>query len=72
MLLYTQDTKEHGLPGNEIILRKGTFIEWKGPNEAVKGLAVQNFRLFVHDPGQFAYLISGGVGGDVFELMKKS
>jgi methylmalonyl-CoA/ethylmalonyl-CoA epimerase len=41
-------------------------------DDAVKSLTDQGARLFVHDPGKFAYLDAGGVGGALFELMKKS
>lgn len=40
-------------------------------DEAVKNLTAQGARLFVHDPGKFAYLDAGGVGGAVFELLAK-
>jgi methylmalonyl-CoA/ethylmalonyl-CoA epimerase len=29
-------------------------------------------KLFIHDPGHFAYLDSGGPGGAIFELMQRS
>ncbi len=37
----------------------------------VKSLVEQGVRLFVHDPGKFAYLDAGGAGGAVFELIQK-
>jgi len=40
-------------------------------DEAVKNLTDQGAKLFVHDPGRFAYLDGGGAGGAIFELMKK-
>jgi hypothetical protein len=40
-------------------------------DEAVKSLTAQGAKLFVHDPGKFAYVDGGGVGGAIFELMKK-
>jgi Glyoxalase/Bleomycin resistance protein/Dioxygenase superfamily len=40
-------------------------------DKAVAGLAGQGARVFVHDPGKFAYLDAGGVGGAIFELMQK-
>ena len=38
---------------------------------AVAGLTGQGVKLFVHDPGKFAYLDAGGAGGAIFELMQK-
>ena len=40
-------------------------------DEEVKKLVSQGVKLFVHDPGQFAYLDAGGVGGAIFELMQR-
>jgi methylmalonyl-CoA/ethylmalonyl-CoA epimerase len=40
-------------------------------DEVVKSLTPQGVKVFVHDPGKFAYLDGGGVGGAIFELMKK-
>jgi methylmalonyl-CoA/ethylmalonyl-CoA epimerase len=40
-------------------------------DEQVKRLASQGVKLFVHDPGRFAYLDAGGAGGAIFELMQK-
>jgi len=37
----------------------------------VKKLVSQGVKLFVHDPGRFAYLDAGGVGGAIFELIQK-
>ena len=37
----------------------------------VKKLVSQGVKLFVHDPGHFAYLDAGGVGGAIFELIQK-
>ena len=34
-------------------------------------LTAQGARLFVQDPGNFAYLDAGGQGGAIFELMKR-
>ena len=36
-----------------------------------KNLVEQGCRLFIHDPGNFAYLDAGGPGGAIFELMKR-
>lgn len=48
-------------------------IGWYVDNldETVTGLAAEGVRVFVHDPGKFAYLDAGGVGGAIFELMQK-
>ena len=40
-------------------------------NEEVKKLVSQGVKLFVHDPGRFAYLDAGGAGGAIFELIQK-
>ena len=37
----------------------------------VKKLVARGAKLFVHDPGRFAYLDGGGVGGAIFELQQK-
>ncbi len=37
----------------------------------VQNLVAQGARLLIHDPGRFAYLDAGGVGGAIFELMRK-
>jgi len=37
----------------------------------VANLVEQGARLFVHDPGRFAYLDGGGAGGAIFELMQR-
>jgi len=37
----------------------------------VSNLVAQGARLFIHDPGNFAYLDAGGAGGAIFELMKR-
>jgi methylmalonyl-CoA/ethylmalonyl-CoA epimerase len=37
----------------------------------VKRLVSQGVKLFIHDPGRFAYLDAGGVGGAIFELIQK-
>ena len=34
-------------------------------------LVAQGAKLFIHDPGNFAYLDAGGPGGAIFELMKR-
>lgn len=39
--------------------------------EAVSTLKQQGAKVFVHDPGRFAYLDAAGAGGAIFELMKK-
>lgn len=36
----------------------------------VADLSTQGARVFVHDPGRFAYLDAGGAGGAIFELMQ--
>ena len=36
-----------------------------------KNLVEQGCRLFIQDPGNFAYLDAGGQGGAIFELMKR-
>ena len=38
----------------------------------VKKLVAQGAKVFVHDPGRFAYLDAGGVGGAIFELMQRT
>jgi len=38
----------------------------------VADLVAKGAKLFVHDPGRFAYLDAGGPGGAIFELMQKS
>ena len=38
----------------------------------VKRLVAQGVKVFVHDPGRFAYLDAGGVGGAIFELIQKT
>jgi methylmalonyl-CoA/ethylmalonyl-CoA epimerase len=38
----------------------------------VKKLTDQGAKIFVHDPGRFAYLDAGGAGGAIFELMQKT
>ncbi len=38
----------------------------------VKKLTAQGAKVFVHDPGRFAYLDAGGVGGAIFELIAKT
>ncbi|MBN2463303.1 MAG: VOC family protein [Dehalococcoidia bacterium] len=40
-------------------------------DEEVKKLVAKGAKLFVHDPGRFAYLDGGGVGGAIFELQQK-
>jgi methylmalonyl-CoA/ethylmalonyl-CoA epimerase len=40
-------------------------------DEEVKKLVAKGAKLFVHDPGRFAYLDAGGVGGAIFELQQK-
>lgn len=40
-------------------------------DDAVANLTAQGAKLFVHDPGKFAYLDAGGVGGAIFELIQK-
>ncbi len=35
-------------------------------------LVAQGAKVFVHDPGRFAYLDAGGVGGAIFELIQKT
>jgi methylmalonyl-CoA/ethylmalonyl-CoA epimerase len=37
----------------------------------VDELVAKGAKLFVHDPGRFAYLDSGGPGGAIFELMQR-
>jgi methylmalonyl-CoA/ethylmalonyl-CoA epimerase len=37
----------------------------------VKNLVSQGVKLFIHDPGRFAYLDAGGAGGAIFELMQR-
>ena len=34
-------------------------------------LVAQGAKLFIHDPGNFAYLDAGGAGGAIFELMQR-
>ena len=36
-----------------------------------KNLVEQGCRLFIQDPGRFAYLDAGGQGGAIFELMRR-
>ena len=36
----------------------------------VKKLVSQGVKLFIHDPGRFAYLDAGGAGGAIIELMQ--
>ena len=38
----------------------------------VKKLVAQGVKVFVHDPGRFAYLDAGGAGGAIFELIQKT
>jgi methylmalonyl-CoA/ethylmalonyl-CoA epimerase len=38
----------------------------------VKRLAAQGIKVFLHDPGRFAYLDAAGAGGAIFELMQKT
>jgi hypothetical protein len=38
---------------------------------AVADLSGQGAKVFVHDPGRFAYLDAGGPSGAIFELMQK-
>ncbi len=38
---------------------------------AVADLVAKEARLFIHDPGNFAYLNAGGPGGALFELMQR-
>jgi methylmalonyl-CoA/ethylmalonyl-CoA epimerase len=40
-------------------------------DKEVAGLAGQGVKGFVYDPGKFAYLDAGGVGGAIFELMQR-
>ena len=37
----------------------------------VEKLVAKGAKLFIHDPGRFAYLDSGGPGGAIFELMQR-
>jgi methylmalonyl-CoA/ethylmalonyl-CoA epimerase len=37
----------------------------------VKNLVSQGVKLFIHDPGRFAYLNASGAGGAIFELMQR-
>jgi methylmalonyl-CoA/ethylmalonyl-CoA epimerase len=37
----------------------------------LKKLVAQGAKVFVHDPGRFAYLDAGGVGGAIFELIQR-
>jgi len=37
----------------------------------VKKLVSKGVKVFLHDPGRFAYLDAGGVGGAIFELIQK-
>lgn len=37
----------------------------------VARLVAKGAKLFIHDPGRFAYLDSGGPGGAIFELMQR-
>ena len=34
-------------------------------------MVAQGAKLFIHDPGKFAYLDAGGAGGAIFELMQR-
>ena len=47
----------------------GTYVD--DVDGEVKNLVSQGVKLFVHDPGRFAYLDAGGVGGAIFELIQK-
>ena len=38
----------------------------------VERLVAKGSKLFIHDPGRFAYLDSGGPGGAIFELMQRA
>ena len=38
----------------------------------VKKLVAQGVKVFVHDPGRFAYLDAGGIGGAIFELIQNT
>jgi methylmalonyl-CoA/ethylmalonyl-CoA epimerase len=38
----------------------------------VKKLAAQGVKVLLHDPGRFAYLDAGGVGGAIFELIQRT
>ncbi|MGD0355559.1 MAG: VOC family protein [Dehalococcoidia bacterium] len=40
-------------------------------DEVVKTLVARGARLFLHDPGRFAYLDAGGPGGAIFELIQR-
>ena len=37
----------------------------------VTRLVEEGAKLFIHDPGKFAYLDAGGAGGAIFELMQR-
>jgi methylmalonyl-CoA/ethylmalonyl-CoA epimerase len=37
----------------------------------VERLVAKGAKLFIHDPGRFAYLDGGGAGGAIFELMQR-
>lgn len=37
----------------------------------VQNLVSQGAKLLIHDPGRFAYLDAGGVGGAIFELIRR-
>jgi methylmalonyl-CoA/ethylmalonyl-CoA epimerase len=37
----------------------------------VKNLVSQGVKLFIHDPGRFAYLDAGTAGGAIFELIQR-
>lgn len=37
----------------------------------VKNLVARGAKVLIHDPGRFAYLDAGGVGGAIFELMRR-
>ncbi len=37
----------------------------------VRELVSKGAKLFIHDPGRFAYLDAGGAGGAIFELIQK-
>jgi methylmalonyl-CoA/ethylmalonyl-CoA epimerase len=36
-----------------------------------ENLVAQGAKLYIHDPGKFSYVDAGGVGGAIFELMKR-
>ena len=47
----------------------GLYVE--DVDAEVAKLTAQGAKVFVHDPGNFAYLDGGGVGGGIFEIMKR-